>query len=229
MPQIPNLSKARMTELWRNDQGDEISPPSGNPPLTFEVQLNPESLRLGYSTLRAGTDQPDQQAQQYIATSTTRLTMELWFDITRIDPSGDVRNLTRQISYFLQPQSIPGGRPAPPQVTFQWGSFLLRGVMDSMDETLDLFADDGRALRASVSLSLSEQRIVREALPGGEGGGVSPGSTPLFSASAGISLPQMAASAGVSANWKGIAAANNIENPRLLDVGARIDLSLKTS
>jgi hypothetical protein len=216
-----------MTELWRNDTGEEIPPPAGNPPLSFEVQLNPETLRVSYSTQRSGGEQPSQQTQQYVANSITRLTLELWFDVTRVDPAGDVRNLTRQVSYFLQPRQIPNGGSAPPGVAFQWGSFLLRGVVDSMDETLDLFADDGRALRASVSLSLSEQRIVRDPLASGPGSGAGPGLKPLFSASAGFSLPQMAASAGLSADWKGIASANNIENPRLLEVGARIDFSAK--
>jgi hypothetical protein len=155
--------------------------------------------------------------------------MELWFDITRIDPTADVRNMTRQVAYFLEPQKMPTGPAVPPSVRFQWGAFLFRGVMDSMDETLELFSEDGRALRAHVNVQLSEQNLVRppETAGGGASAGPGAGTSPLISAQAGVSLPQMAASAGLSADWKGIAEANNIENPRILSAGAQLNFSAK--
>ena len=123
--------------------------------------------------------------------------MELWFDITLTDPSRSVRNLTREISYFLAPQSNPSqpNQPAaPPAVRFQWGSFLFRGVLDTMDETLELFSEDGRALRRNVSMSFSEQRVARDLIDtsgssagAGLGAGFSAGISGSVGISAGIS------------------------------------------
>jgi hypothetical protein len=42
-------------------------------------------------------------------------------------------------------------------------------------------------------------------------------------------LPQVAAGAGLGADWKGIAEVNGIDNPRQLTAGARLDLSAKAS
>jgi hypothetical protein len=257
MPQPPQLAKAVLTEIWRNPDGAEIPKPTPGPAKVFTVQFNPETLKVNYSTMRSGGTQPAGGGQQFNGQMSTRLAMELWFDITLTDPSGDVRNLTREISYFLAPQSNPSqpNQPAaPPAVRFQWGSFLFRGVLDTMDETLELFSEDGRALRGNVSISFSEQRVARDlidtsgssagaglgagfsagfsagisgsaGISAGISGGISAGTTPLVSAQAGVSLPQMAANLGFGTDWKGIASANGIENPRQLSAGAQIDFS----
>jgi hypothetical protein len=251
MPQPPQLAKAVLTEIWRNPDGGEIPKPTPGPAKVFTLQFNPETLKVNYSTMRSGGTQPAGGGAQFNGQISTRLSMELWFDISLTDASGDVRNLTREISYFLAPQanpSQPNQPTAPPAMRFQWGAFLFRGVLDTMDETLELFSEDGRALRAGVSISLSEQRVARDlvdtsgssagaglgagigagfsaGISGGISGGISAGTTPLVSAQAGVSLPQMAANLGFGADWKGIAAANGIENPRQLSAGAQIDFS----
>ena len=40
---------------------------------------------------------------------------------------------------------------------FEWGSFVFEGYIDSYKETLDFFAPEGVPLRATLSLSLTEQ------------------------------------------------------------------------
>lgn len=228
MPQRPQVTRAVLTEIWRDEHGDDISKPSAGEPLVFQVQFNPETLRITYSTQRAGRGQPKASEEQYTTGAGTRLSMELWFDITRMDPSADVRDLTRQIAYFLEPQPISSAVKVPPLIHFQWGAFLFIGVLDSMDETLELFSEDGRALRARVTMQLSEKRRPDDPAGGGAASpGAGAGTSPLFSAQAGVSLPQIAASAGLSADWKGIAEANGIENPRILSAGAQLNLSAK--
>jgi LysM repeat protein len=59
--------------------------------------------------------------------------------------------------------------------------------------------------------------------------GVDIGTTPLTMAQAGDSLQALAGRAGVSASWKGIAAANNIDNPRTIPAGTPINLSAGAS
>ena len=52
-----------------------------------------------------------------------------------------------------------GDKFVPPAVRFLWGSFQFDGLMDSLEESLEFFSNDGRPLRASMSLTLSQQKI----------------------------------------------------------------------
>ena len=71
----------------------------------------------------------------------SRLTAELWFESTR-----DVRALTEEVAAFAHESRI---------VRFRWGSVSFDGRMDALEETLDLFAPDGRPLRARLAFSLA--------------------------------------------------------------------------
>ena len=63
----------------------------------------------------------------------------------------DVRRQTVPITQFA-------GLPA---VRFRWGAFRFDGRVTSCDETLDLFAPDGRAMRAELALTLREDQPTR--------------------------------------------------------------------
>jgi hypothetical protein len=173
-----------------------------------------------------GGDQAGSAAQQYVSKSSTKLSVELWFDASARPGAGDVRADTQKVLYFFKP--IPQGDGlAPPPVRFSWGSFLFEGVMDSMDETLEFFSADGRPLRAKVSISITRQDIQISPPPASSGGAV-PGTTPRQQAREGQSLQQMVdrdRGRGTGAQgWQAVAAANGIENPRRLEPGAFIDL-----
>jgi LysM repeat protein len=82
-------------------------------------------------------------------------------------------------------------------VRFSWGTFIFRGIITSIEETLDYFAEDGTPLRATVTLGMAMNEVEREAnrsSSGGAGSGAGGGSGAGIGAAAGI-----AASAGVSA------------------------------
>jgi len=123
-----------------------------------------------------------------------------------------------------QPTSSPG-------VRFRWGSFQFDGIVDSLEESLEFFSSDGYPLRASMSIGISQTQTQQVAiLPGGglpgaglPGGALPAGTSPLAIAAAGASLQQMASAAGVGPDWQSIAAANGIENPRLLSPGQVVD------
>jgi LysM repeat protein len=55
------------------------------------------------------------------------------------------------------------------------------------------------------------------------------GTTPLTLSSAGDTVQDIAARAGTSVSWKVVAAANNIDNPRMLAAGTVLDLSAGAS
>jgi hypothetical protein len=116
-------------------------------------------------------------------------------------------------------------------VRFSWGTFVFDGMMDSLEETLDFFSPDGRPLRANLSLGLSGQLEIVPPLGGGAvpeaSAGPTPGTRPLVQAPQGASLQGLTAGLGLGADWQAVAAANGIENPRLLTGGLLIDLDVR--
>lgn len=235
MPQPQDLKKATLTEIWWDTAGQ---PPvkkthSNGEAKHFEVQFNPQTLKLNYSNQKAGGDQPGGSSMQFVGKGVTKLSLELWFDVTLPPPKGmgqpdDVRSLTQEIAYFLTPQTVTvDGKEglAPPGVRVQWGSFLFEGFLDSMDETLEFFSSEGRPLRASVSISASQQEIVYNPPPIGPGGlPKSPGTLPLQAARQGDSVQQMAARSG-QPDWKAVADANGITNPRQVNTGSLLNMA----
>jgi hypothetical protein len=245
-----NDGKAKLIELDAN--GDAIMESPNN----VTVQFNPETLRVTFAKYLVvppnagvtalpgeGTAETPRSASLLSAgQGTTRLSVQLWFDVTGVLPQGeegqtDVRELTKKVAYFFIPQQSDNSETpvAWRAVRFSWGTFRFDGVMESLDETLEFFSKDGRPLRANMSLSLVKQEIqiaFEEPTTGGAGlGGRAAGTTPLFQAQAGASLQAITAGAGVSASWQAVASANGIENPRLLEPGQLINLnvSAKTS
>ena len=75
----------------------------------------------------------------------------------------------------------------PPAVRFLWGSFQFDGIMESLEETLEFFSPEGRPLRASITLTLSQQQITEFAFRDAGGrapvaGAVAAGTQPLTQA-----------------------------------------------
>jgi hypothetical protein len=201
-----------------------------SPEYKVTVQFNPETLKVTYSNQIATPSAPRNSggtpAQQFVGTGTTKLSLQLWFDVTAERPEGskerDVRELTEKIAYFITPDEKNNN--IVPAVRFLWGSFQFDGLMESLDESLELFSNQGVPLRASMTLGLSRQKISKSLIKKNE---TTPGTRPLKAAPAGLTLQAMAASQGKGDNWQAIAAANNIENPRLLQPGQLIDMDAK--
>lgn len=227
MPDAANLAKAQLIEIRLPSPENESSEPS-NPEADVTVQFNPETLKVGYSNTMEGGDQSGGSAIQYVSKSSTKLSVELWFDASAMSDVQDVRTLTKKVNHFITPTEQGEGL-APPGIRFLWGSFLFEGVMDSMDETLELFSAEGRPLRAKVSIGITSQEIFFKINPLGGDGAPAPGTTPQSQAQEGDSLQQMMGRSGSPANWQGVAAANGIESPRLLQPGALLDLSASVS
>jgi len=233
-----------------------------------QVQFNPETLKLTHSAQvvppvnasRAGPAQATCQGDavgssphQQVGPGSTRLNVQLWFDVTAVLPQGkenvkDVRELTEEVVYFMRPANANG--QAPRGVQFRWGTLIFTGILDSLDESLELFSTQGVPLRASGNIGISQGKAGFRELPGGGGGGgglsaglglsagagigasasLGAGTQPLVQAEAGVSLQAMAsASFGADADWQSIATANGIENPRLLQPGQFINMNARAS
>ncbi len=227
MPEPQTIAKAELQEIkWDNNQQVvELEK-------KVRVQFNPESLKVAYSNQLGGGDQGKKSAVQFVSKSTTKLALDLWFDVT-VDPDdrapgapNDVRKLTREVSYFMTPKKDPQQKnPVPPGVRFAWGSFLFDGIMESLNESLELFSEEGRPLRSKVSISLLSQDIQREIrdLPGGGGGAGgangpngqnAPGRTPQEPVRQGETVQGVAGRQGQPESWRSLAEANDVDNPR---------------
>jgi hypothetical protein len=241
MPVPVKLAKAELRQLdaeFRNEISREN---------WMKVQFNPESLKVSFanqiSAPSGGGDQRGTPKMQFVGAGTTKLALQLWFDINAEMPESeqavnDVRKLTQRVAYFITPTQTTDNPPkfVPPIVRFLWGSFQFDGIMESMEESLEFFSDDGRPMRAGVTLNLTQQKIQRfvirdtGAQPGtNRPGGAAPGTQSLTPAPAGASVQGLADSQGKGSQWQGIAAANGIENPRLLQPGQLLNMNISAS
>lgn len=229
MPDSQKLEKAELHELDA-DFKNEI-----NSDKNCKVQFNPESLKVSFAnqvaTPSGAGDQKGTPARQFVGAGTTKLALTLWFDVSQPLPEGqqkeqDVRKLTAKVAYFITPKA-EGTKFVPPAVRFIWGSFQFDGIMESMEESLEFFSNDGRPLRANISLSLTQQKITEFTFraTAGPGSPATAGTRPLAQAPAGSNLQNMADKQGQGDNWQSIASANGIENPRMLAPGQLIDMS----
>lgn len=221
------MAKAKLVEIkWdANQQTAEEVPGEAN---NLEVQFNPPSLKVAYANNNTGGDQPGGSSSQYTGSASSRMSVELLFDTT--ETGADVRAITEKVSYYLKPKEDDPSNRVPPGIRFEWGSFVFEGIMNSMDETLDYFSEEGIPLRATLQLSLSRNAavVIRRDL-GRAGSGGAPGTSPLDTARLGESVMDIAARHNLSANWKGIASANNIDDPLRLSAGVRLDIGVGIS
>ena len=243
MPQ-DSIAKAHLVEL--DDKLQEL--PGGQ---DVTVQFNPDSLKLAFANQiqnnnpssgggsggNASADQANgTSGRQFVGAGTTKLAVTLWFDANagadgeRVD---DVRRLTQKVIFFITPKKSKQDptKFLPPGLRFSWGSFVFDGLVDSIEETIEFFSSEGKPLRASVALGLSQQTILLSSFSGsgrqGGRGGRPAGTSPLAAAPAGSTLQGLAAQAGAGADWQSIATANGIDNPRQLQPGQLIDLQAR--
>ncbi|HEX8114369.1 MAG TPA: hypothetical protein VF516_41850 [Kofleriaceae bacterium] len=216
---MAKLEKAQLREL-----DETLENEVGSTPVT--VQFNPDTLKVSYANQvkqpEGAGDQRGGASQLFVGAGTTKMTCQLWFDVTA--PNGDnqpseddVRKLTTKVSFFITPKEDQGKKGfVPPGVRFLWGSFQFDGIMESVEESLEYFSPDGKPLRASVSIALSQQKIlVFPPIPAN--GKPTPGSTLARPVPSGKSVQQVAGK-----NWQSTAARNGIENPRRPPPGQRL-------
>jgi len=238
MPDEKTLEKAELRQL------DPSFATEINKDKTVQVQFNPESLKVSFANQivppKGANDGNGGASTLFVGAGTTKMTVQLWFDVTAPLAQGekdvdDVRRLTEKIAYFITPiEGDKKGEFLPPAVRFIWGSFQFDGIMDALEESLELFSNQGKPLRASLNISLSQQRITKYAF-GSKGSnaasnllsGSPPGVRQVAQAVTGASLQSIVDSSGTGLSWQEVAAANNIENPRLLTPGQIIDFNVR--
>src|SRR5919107_2295403 len=98
MPEPANLARAELRQLDA-DFDSEIEPNTW-----CKVQFNPESMKVSFANQlvqpSGAGDQRGTPARQFVGAGTTKLALQLWFDVTQPVPQGveeadDVRKLTQ--------------------------------------------------------------------------------------------------------------------------------------
>ena len=216
---IPTVQKAQLRSLV-----------SGDPPIV--VHFNPASLVY---TLENSTSQQggDPKRRQYAGQFTGKLTMDLQFDTT--DTGEDVRTITNQVAAFMESsakankkKSSGANPPAQPVLSFEWGAYQFKGIMESFKETIDFFSADGIPMRALVSIGLARQDNVfdeDQSLTG-----TSTGNGSVIQTSSGDSATSAATKGGDPSAGRALASANGLESLRFtagasIEVGGGIQLN----
>lgn len=137
--------------------------------------------------------------------------------------NSDVRLLTQKVAdTFMNPEKTDPAKPgSPKRCRFQWGAFVFVGMVSSYNETLDYFSPEGVPLRATLALTLKEDRYQFE-LGDTRAGDRTP---PSFASGGNQKSASDAATAAKKnpRDWRDVAMFNGIENPRLT---ARAGLSI---
>jgi hypothetical protein len=129
------------------------------------VSFNPEEYTLNKDNNFASQAIPGLSSPllQFVSGNLRTLDMELFFDTysTASAQKQDVRDLTGRVMKLMD---IDPKLHAPPVLHFVWGSLDFRCVLSRASQKFIMFADDGRPVRARLTVSFSEYvDAVREA------------------------------------------------------------------
>jgi hypothetical protein len=179
------------------------------------VLFNPTDLSVEEGSHYASMPVPglSMPVLQYIRGESDVLHLELFLD--RTDQGSDVESDIRTLKSFIQ---IDSTLHAPPVIEFTWGAFLFTGVVTSLHQRLTLFSEDGRTLRARITLSLKSYKSAEVQLR--ELKLSSPDRSHIRVRREGETLAHIANEAyGDPRMWRVIAQANGIERPRFIPAG----------
>lgn len=193
-----------------------------NPLARVDFHFNPSTISFSKSA-RYGRN-PNQSSGadptvQYHGTDATELKLQILLDAVEDQPLGSVqREVERLLSWTNVPASKknePGA--SPPELRFTWGALKINkahtfvGHLEQVDVTYEMFARDGRPLRAAVSLTLkskSEEPALQNPTSGAER------SRRSHVLRRGETLQSVAyLFFGTAAAWRMIAAMNGIDDP----------------
>jgi hypothetical protein len=198
----------------------------------ISVMFNPSTLKVTLAnSLKENERSGNSRAAQYVDKSSSSLSVELIFDSSiEFDPRNsvrkDVRQYTGAIANEFMKQPNEGDENAEPKrCMFVWGTFIFVGIMESFDETLELFSWEGTPLRATVSIKMTESRFQFES----DDAKHARRNTPRLGRDS--ASPQQAnQDAGQdSKNWRDTSMYNGVESPRMPSTSALAVPSLSAS
>ena len=219
------FEKAYLTsEAGMKKKGDE------NSKVTF--LFNPNEFTVERTNQYAEKQFPGRPSStfQFVKGGARTLTMNLFFDT--YEKGTDVRALTDKITGWDSASSggiavqkglmdIYSDLHTPPVVYFVWGSFIFRGIIESVTKKFTMFLPSGVPVRASLNVRMKEYKDDQTQLK--EESLESSDRTKVWHVKQGDTLWLIAAQEyGDPSLWRPIADQNNISNPRSLKPGSDI-------
>jgi LysM repeat protein len=183
---------------------------------TIPLHYNPAELKLTKENTFAEIPIPGLESPplQYIRGSARVLSMDLL-----VDTSDELDDVREKYVRKIQQQLYKNDKlHAPPILQFIWGKHSFTGVLVSLDVTYILFHSDGKPLRAKLAVKLKEYRKVEVQLKGSPT--QSPDVEKRYVVRAGETLSSISdAVYRDPAQWREIARANGITDPRVVPPG----------
>jgi hypothetical protein len=188
-------------------------------PVVIKLCFNPTEYQRSKTNSFAEIGIPGLETPpiQYVRGESEKLTAELIADTS--DTLQDVRSVYTDPLRNLM--NINSDLHAPPIVRLSWGSESFKGVIESLNITFTLFTPDGIPLRAKISLTMKEYRPVNIQVPKADKH--SPNVEKAYVTKRGDTLSGVAGALYKDpSQWRVIAEANNIVDPRYLQPGTKL-------
>ncbi len=188
---------------------------SVDPPQSIDVLFNPTDYGINRGANYTEMQVPGLRTPilQFIRGEAQTIDLELFLDGT--NKRKPIEDDLDKLRLFV---NIDGKLHAPPVCRFEWGKVSFQGVVTSLKEKFQLFAEDGQVLRARVTLSIKSYESAEVQLRNLRRS--SPDRTQVRVFREGESLPLIANEAyGDPRLWRLIARENNIERPRFVQPG----------
>ncbi len=198
----------------------EIVEPQVDDPL-IPLRFNPTEYQLQKSNSFAEIAIPGLESPpiQFIRGAAEKLSLDLLVDTT--DTLDDVR--TKYTDKLRGLMKINDKLHAPPIVRFTWDKQVFLGVMVSLAITYQLFTEKGVPLRAKLAVVLQEYRPAAVQLK--ETKKQSPNVEKAYTVRRGETLSSIAGAVYRDpTQWRVIAAANGIQDPRDLAPGTALHI-----
>lgn len=202
----------------------------GNPLARVSFHFNPTTISFSKSAefrrepVQGATGDPP---AQFRGTQATQLRLQILLDAVEKQPFGSVLPEVERLMRWTSPRVDPSTHaPSPAELQFTWGALTINGAhtftghLQQVEVTYELFARDGRPIRAQVNLTLESTSRPPARTNPSSGGERSRRSHLLRR---GEALHSVAYEAyGDASRWRDIARANGIDNPLRVPPGREL-------
>ena len=203
----------------------------------FEVQFNPTefSLEKGAQIAEIAIPGLDSPLLQFVRGQNEKMSVDLFFDTTEFGMGPGATSVTTLTDHVYELVKIEPARHAPPICSFLWNSKFpgadlssqagnqrrtdFQCVVESIKQKFTLFSPEGVPLRATLTLALREYKTLDEQLR--QLNLSSPDRSHSHVVQQGETLAGLAGRYyRKPEEWRHIAEANGVEDPRRLATGA---------
>lgn len=227
---MQQLEQAFLVPTWHSGEMEFIP-----------IQFNPTEFSLEKGAQIADINIPglDSPLLQFVRGQNERLTLELFFDTTESGMGRNATSVTTLTDRIYELVKIEPDRHAPPVCGFVWNRKFpgadvsenignqkrndFNCIVESVRQKFTLFSPEGVPLRATLTVTLREYKTLDQQLD--QLNLNSPDRTHSYVVQSGDQLSSIAARHYRRAgDWRHIANANEIEDPRRLSAGVFLEL-----